>query len=809
MQDFTGVPAVVDLAALRDTLSHHGENPEKINPQIPVDLVIDHSVSVDFYANNSSYEQNVDLEYQRNEERYRFLKWGQANLKNFRVVPPGTGIIHQINLEYLAKVAWVKEIDGKNWVFPDSLVGTDSHTTMINALSVVGFGVGGIEAEAAMLGQPITMKLPEVIGVKLIGQLKEGVTATDLVLTIVETLRKKDVVGKIVEFYGESASSLSIGDRAVLSNMAPEYGATCGIFPVDQKTIDFLSLTGRADHSIRLVEKYAKEQGFWYDENEEDPIFTDLIVFDLSKVESSLSGPKRPQDRVSLNNMSNNFSKVLNEAYRIEQDIDSIPVPNENFSLNHGDVVIAAITSCTNTSNPSLMIGAGLVAAKANAYGLKVKPWVKTSLAPGSKVVTRYLEHSNLQSSLDELGFNLVGYGCSTCIGNSGPLPKDISETINRNGLVACSVLSGNRNFEGRINPDVKANYLASPALVVVYALMGTVRKNPFTDPIGVAKDGKNIYLKDIWPTEDEIEKVINKSVSSQMFQKVYEDVFSGDKRWRSIEVSKSATYDWNDQSTYIRNPSIFFSVKKEVLKEFSIENCSVLALLGDSVTTDHISPAGVIADESEAASYLSSKGVAKNDFNSYGSRRGNHEVMSRGTFANIRLHNSMALDQEGGFTKHIPTDELVSIFEASKRYRMNQVPLIVFAGKQYGMGSSRDWAAKGPFLLGVKAIVAESYERIHRSNLIGMGIMPLCFSGDDSWQSLDLDGSEMIDLSGIGELRPNMKVKATIKRKDGTKLVVDLLSRIDTEDELKYFKYGGILLYVVTNRFLTDSAKE
>ncbi|CAN7940720.1 aconitate hydratase 1 [Rickettsia endosymbiont of Ixodes pacificus] len=789
MQDFTGVPAIVDLAAMRDAMKKIGGDPLKINPLIPVDLVIDHSVSVDSYAAKDSFDKNVQMEMKRNIERYAFLKWGQQAFNNFKVVPPGTGICHQVNLEYLAKVVWHKD----GLAYPDSLVGTDSHTTMVNGLSVLGWGVGGIEAEAAMLGQPLTMILPEVIGVKLTGKLIGIATATDLVLTVTEMLRKKRVVGKFVEFFGEGLKNLTIADRATISNMSPEYGATCGFFPIDQETIKYLELTGREKTQIKLVEKYATEQNLWYD-FEHEAEYTEVLELDLSTVHSSLAGPKRPQDRVNLNDVASNFKHELSNFALENKDIDKkYAVANQNYEIGNGDVVIAAITSCTNTSNPSVMIGAALLAKKALEYGLKVKPWVKTSLAPGSKVVTEYLNLRGLDKYLDELGFNLVGYGCTTCIGNSGPLNPEIEETINKNGLVVASVLSGNRNFEGRINPLTKASYLGSPILVVAYALSGTLNIDLTNMPIG-----ENIYLKDIWPSKEEIDEVIANSINSSMFIEKYSDIFSGTKEWKDLQVTTSSNYNWDKNSTYINNPPYFEDIGSEnSIKD--IKSAKILAIFGDSITTDHISPAGSISKTSPAAKYLTDHHIEPLDFNSYGSRRGNHKVMMRGTFANIRIKNEMCKGVEGGFTINQLSGTQQTIYDAAMDYKAHDVPVVIFAGKEYGSGSSRDWAAKGPGLLGVKAVIAESFERIHRSNLVGMGILPLTFTDNNTRLDLKLDGSETIDIIGLSEnIRPYNPVKCVIKKQTGEIRTIDLILQIFTDNEINYINHGSIMHFVV-----------
>ncbi|MCW8195024.1 aconitate hydratase AcnA [Proteobacteria bacterium 005FR1] len=795
MQDFTGVPAVVDLAAMRDAVDRLGEDPAVINPLSPVDLVIDHSVMVDKFASPSAYRDNVAIEMERNGERYQFLRWGQSAFDNFRVVPPGTGICHQVNLEYLGKVVWSTEVNGEHYAFPDTLVGTDSHTTMINGLGVLGWGVGGIEAEAAMLGQPVSMLIPDVVGFKLTGSLQEGVTATDLVLTVVEMLRKHGVVGKFVEFFGEGLNDLPLADRATIGNMAPEYGATCGFFPVDQETLNYLKLSGRDQHTIDLVEAYAKAQGMWRDDNV-TPSYSSTLELDLSTVVPSLAGPKRPQDRVALANLKDAIDLVIKTSGDNKE--STVPVEGTDYDLSDGDVVIAAITSCTNTSNPAVMLAAGLVAKKAAEKGLTRKPWVKTSLAPGSKVVTKYFEKSGLQPYLDEMGFNLVGYGCTTCIGNSGPLPEEIEKAVDAGDLTVCSVLSGNRNFEGRIHQKVRANWLASPPLVVVFALAGTTKIDLATEPVAENDKGEKIYLKDIWPSNKEVSDAIA-TVNSEMFTSEYADVFSGDEFWQSIKFTPSRTYPWKSDSTYIQNPPFFEeTVKGGDNKQMEdVSDARILALLGDSITTDHISPAGAIAENSPAGRYLMEHGVAKRDFNSYGSRRGNHEVMMRGTFANVRIRNEMVPGVEGGYTKYLPTDEQMSIYDASMAYQKDGTPLVVIAGKEYGTGSSRDWAAKGTRLLGVKAVVAESFERIHRSNLIGMGVLPLQFIENDR-KSLKLTGEETISIRGVSDLKPGGHVILSVKRPDGKTESCELRSRIDTADELSYFKAGGILQYVL-----------
>ncbi len=794
MQDFTGVPAIVDLAAMRAAMAKLGGNPEKINPLVPVDLVIDHSVQVDSFANQQAFLKNVEFEMNRNSERYQFLRWGQSAFENFRVVPPGTGICHQVNLEYLANVVWQREADGETMAYPDTLVGTDSHTTMINGLGVLGWGVGGIEAEAAMLGQPISMVIPEVIGVKFTGKLKEGIIATDLVLRVTELLRQKGVVAKFVEFFGPGLNELPLADRATISNMSPEYGATCGFFPVDDETLAYMRLTGRSEHIIELVEAYAKAQGLWRENDEADPIFTDIVEIDLSSIEPSLAGPKRPQDRVSVSQLNQVFTKIMQEA-GVESDATPVPVADNHYQLSHGAVVIAAITSCTNTSNPSALIAAGLLAKKAIEKGLLTKPWVKTSLAPGSKVVTDYLVKAGLQNYLDQLGFNLVGYGCTTCIGNSGPLPEAIHNAISDHNLFVSSVLSGNRNFEGRVHPLTKANWLASPPLVVAYALAGTTRINLHTDPIATNKQGEGIYLKDIWPSNQEIATVVKTIVSSDMFKRQYSDVFSGDDTWRNLPIPQSKIYQWDDKSTYVKHPPFFTGMTSELPKLNDINKATILALLGDSITTDHISPAGAIKPSSPAGEYLKDHQVAVKDFNSYGSRRGNHEVLMRGTFANIRIRNEMVPDVEGGFTRHISSNEILTIYDAAMRYANENTPLVVIAGKEYGTGSSRDWAAKGTLLLGVNAVIAESFERIHRSNLIGMGVLPLEFLNNETRQTLALTGEEQISISGINQqLEPRTHLTAQIHYADGREHMIKLLTRIDTEDEMNYYKNGGIL---------------
>jgi aconitate hydratase len=798
MQDFTGVPAVVDLAAMREAMKLLGQDPKKINPQSTVDLVIDHSVQVDKFASPEAYRFNVELEMERNAERYQFLRWGQQSFENFRVVPPGTGICHQVNLEKLAQCVWTKKIRGNMFAFPDTVVGTDSHTTMVNALGVLGWGVGGIEAEAAMLGQPISMLIPEVIGFKFTGKLREGITATDLVLTVTQMLRQKGVVGKFVEFFGSGLDALSLADRATIANMAPEYGATCGFFPIDEITLDYLRSTGRSQETLSLVEAYCKEQGLWRDESTEDPIFTDTESLDLSTVEASLAGPKRPQDKVVLSEIAN---ATANEFQAEKVDVNKKMPIDEGLTLTHGDVVIAAITSCTNTSNPSVLMAAGLMARNAVEKGLSCKPWVKTSLAPGSKVVSEYLSITGLQTYLDTLGFNLVGYGCTTCIGNSGPLREDIEKAVTGGDLHVASVLSGNRNFEGRVHPLVKANWLASPPLVVAFALAGTTLINLTKDSLGSDKDGNPVYLKDIWPSNFEIAYEVEK-ITAQMYEEQYAEVFEGDSDWKALPVTESLTYEWNPTSTYVQHPPFFKGISACPVPVKDITEARVLALLGDSITTDHISPAGAIKSNSPAGAYLKEKGVAIKDFNSYGSRRGNHEVMMRGTLSNIRLRNEMLEGVEGGMTRHIPSNEELSIFDAAMLYQKEETPLVIIAGKEYGTGSSRDWAAKGTTLLGVQAVIAESFERIHRSNLIGMGVLPLQFLSGENRKTLGLTGDEIISIKGIADkLMPSKKLGATITFPSGETKEITLLCRIDTENELAYFQHGGILQYVMRSQ--------
>ncbi|KTD63130.1 Aconitate hydratase [Legionella santicrucis] len=799
MQDFTGVPAVVDLAAMRAAIAKMGGNPDKISPLSPVDLVIDHSVMVDKFGTQDALTVNTEIELKRNKERYEFLRWGQKAFDNFQVVPPGTGICHQVNLEYLGKTVWTSDDNGNLYAYPDTLVGTDSHTTMINGLGILGWGVGGIEAEAAMLGQPVSMLIPEVIGFKLSGKMKEGITATDLVLTVTQMLRKKGVVGKFVEFYGPGLSDLPLADRATISNMAPEYGATCGFFPIDKETIRYLDLTGRDKHTVALVESYAKAQGMWYDKDSEDPVFTDTLELDLSTIVPSLAGPKRPQDKVTLSTLPVEFSSFLKEAGKEDEKDNSFTVKNHDFQMKHGNVVIAAITSCTNTSNPSVLMAAGLVAKKAVEKGLTRKPWVKSSLAPGSKVVTDYLKQTGLQSYLDQLGFNLVGYGCTTCIGNSGPLPDAISHCISDNDLVVSAVLSGNRNFEGRVHPQVRANWLASPPLVVTYALCGTTTIDLSKEPIGKDNHGNDVYLKDIWPSNAEIAAEVSK-VTGSMFRKEYAEVFRGDEHWQAIKTSSGKTYGWDEDSTYIQHPPFFDNLKAKPDPIKPIKQAYVLALFGDSITTDHISPAGSIKANSPAGLYLKSKGVDEKEFNSYGSRRGNHEVMMRGTFANIRIRNEMTPGQEGGITRYIPSGDIMPIYDAAMLYQKDHHDLVIIAGKEYGTGSSRDWAAKGTNLLGVKAVITESFERIHRSNLIGMGVLPLQLCNDMTRKTLNLKGDERISIEVSDSLKPGSMIPVTIERADGQVEQIQTLCRIDTADELEYYKNGGILQYVLRN---------
>ncbi|MBT0957148.1 aconitate hydratase AcnA [Alphaproteobacteria bacterium KMM 3653] len=799
MQDFTGVPAVVDLAAMRDGIVALGGDAEKINPLNPVDLVIDHSVMIDEFGNPRAFQMNVDREYERNIERYTFLKWGQSAFDNFRVVPPGTGICHQVNLEYLSQTVWTdKDQNGTEVAYPDTLVGTDSHTTMVNGAAVLGWGVGGIEAEAAMLGQPISMLIPEVVGFKLTGKMMEGTTGTDLVLKVVEMLREKGVVSKFVEFYGEGLDSLPLADRATIANMAPEYGATCGFFPIDNETLRYLRNTGRDEARIALVEAYAKENGFWRGADY-NPIYTDTLELDMGTIVPAISGPKRPQDYVALTGAKAAFTKEMEETFKRPMGKE-VPVAGEDYTMESGKVVIASITSCTNTSNPYVMIGAGLVARKAAALGLNRKPWVKTSLAPGSQVVSAYLEAADLQDDLDKIGFNLVGYGCTTCIGNSGPIQKELSDAIAEGDLVATSVLSGNRNFEGRISPDVRANYLASPPLVVAYALAGTMDINLATDPITQTPDGKDVYLKDIWPSTQEIAELVERTVTREAFMEKYAEVFTGDEKWQSVETTDSLTYDWPTTSTYVQNPPYFQGMSKEPGVITDIKGAKVMALLGDMITTDHISPAGSFKDTTPAGQYLLEHQVSPREFNSYGSRRGNHQVMMRGTFANIRIKNEMLDGVEGGYTKG-PDGSQMSIYDACMAYQAEGTPLVVIGGQQYGAGSSRDWAAKGTALLGVKAVIAESFERIHRSNLVGMGVIPFEFTGGDSRKSLGLTGEEVFSITGLeGDLEPLSEVPCSITYADGTVKEIALKCRIDTAIEIEYVENGGVLHYVLRN---------
>ena len=822
MQDFTGVPGVVDLAAMREAVNNAGKDPALINPLSPVDLVIDHSVMVDRFGDPSAFKDNVAIEMDRNRERYEFLRWGQKAFDNFRVVPPGTGICHQVNLEYLGKTVWHRPVAGKTLAYPDTLVGTDSHTTMINGLGILGWGVGGIEAEAAMLGQPVSMLIPEVIGFRITGKLREGITATDLVLTVTEMLRQKGVVGKFVEFYGDGLKDMPVADRATIANMAPEYGATCGFFPVDDQTLTYLRLSGRDDDQLALVEAYAKAQGLWREPGHE-PVYTDTLELDMGQVEASLAGPKRPQDRVALKDMKATFERLMAEgedpgqsreakleseggqtavgvmdSYFEHPSSQSLTMDGQDMRLDPGAVVIAAITSCTNTSNPSVMMAAGLLAQNAVAKGLTTRPWVKTSLAPGSKVVTEYLRVAGLQQALDQLGFNLVGYGCTTCIGNSGPLPEAVEKAISDGDLTVASVLSGNRNFEGRVHPLVKTNWLASPPLVVAYALAGNVRVDLTKDPLGYDRDGKPVYLKDVWPSQDEIAQAVEQ-VRTEMFRKEYDAVFDGDDNWRSIQVPDSKVYAWSDESTYIQHPPFFEGLGEEPEPLEDIREARILALLGDSVTTDHISPAGSFKPDTPAGRYLQERGVAPKDFNSYGSRRGNHEVMMRGTFANVRIRNEMLDGVEGGFTRHVPSGEQMPIYDAAMRYQDEGTPLVVIAGKEYGTGSSRDWAAKGTRLLGVRAVIAESYERIHRSNLIGMGVMPLQFPEGVDRKTLKLTGDETLTIEGLsGDIEPGQTLTLTVTYADGRTETCPLTARIDTANEAVYFRHGGILHYVV-----------
>ncbi|MGH6952813.1 MAG: aconitate hydratase AcnA, partial [Alphaproteobacteria bacterium] len=824
MQDFTGVPAVVDLAAMREASIRSGGDPERVNPLVPVDLVIDHSVMVDHFGTPDSFRRNVEVEFARNRERYEFLRWGQTAFRNFRVVPPGTGICHQVNLEYLAQVVWSAEEGADTLAYPDTVVGTDSHTTMVNGLAVLGWGVGGIEAEAAMLGQPISMVIPEVVGFRLVGAPKEGATATDLVLTVTQSLRKKGVVGKFVEFFGSGLDALSLADRATIANMAPEYGATCGLFPIDRETIRYLSFTGRDAGRVALVEAYAKAQGMWRELDAPEPVFTDTIELDLASVEPSLAGPKRPQDRVALSAAARSFETALAELsggagakaavaapakakaasakageLKAPKAGREVPVAGESYALADGHVVIASITSCTNTSNPSVLVAAGLLARKARERGLTTKPWVKTSFAPGSQVVTDYLEAGGLQRDLDALGFALVAYGCTTCIGNSGPLPEPIAKTVEAGDLVVAAVLSGNRNFEGRIHPLTKANYLASPPLCVAYALAGSMRVDLTKDPLGIGSDGKPVYLQDVWPSNGEIRAVIDRVLRPEMYRKRYGNVFDGDALWRSVASAGGRTYAWRDSSTYVRHPPYFESGAGRTERIADVRGARILALLGDSVTTDHISPAGSIRADSPAGKYLVGNKVTPTDFNSYGARRGNHEVMMRGTFANIRIRNEMVPEVVGGVTRHVPSGDVMPIYDAAMRYREEGTPLVIVAGKEYGTGSSRDWAAKGTLLLGVRAVIAESYERIHRSNLVGMGVLPLQFPDGVTRKTLRLEGRETVDILGVeAGLKPRMDVRCRLKRADGGTEELTLVARIDTLEEVEYLKKGGILHYVL-----------
>ena len=798
MQDFTGVPAVVDLAAMRDAMEGLGGDAQKINPLVPVHLIIDHSVMVDEFGNPKAFGKNVELEYQRNGERYEFLKWGSNAFGNFQVVPPGTGICHQVNLEHIAQCVWTgPDQSGETVAYPDTLVGTDSHTTMVNGLGVLGWGVGGIEAEAAMLGQPVSMLIPEVVGFRLDGEMREGITATDLVLTVTQMLRQKGVVGRFVEFYGPGLDNMTVADRATIANMAPEYGATCGFFPVDQRTLDYLDLTGRDADRIALVKAYAQAQGLWRDGSAVEPVFTDTLELDMATIEPSLAGPKRPQDRVLLSGVDEQFNGDLESLYHKAEE-PRVPIEGEDFDFGNGDVAIAAITSCTNTSNPSVLIGAGLLARKAREKGLQTKPWVKTSLAPGSQVVTDYLNESGLSEDLNALGFDLVGYGCTTCIGNSGPLPEPISKAINERDLVAVSVLSGNRNFEGRVSPDCRANYLASPPLVVAFALKGTVRSDMIREPIGTGRNGEPVYLKDIWPSNEEIRALIDAHVHSDMFRRRYADVYHGDERWRAIEVTGGATYSWPPESTYIQNPPYFTGMTMTPNPLGDIIDARALAVFGDSITTDHISPAGAIKPDSPAGRYLLEHGVSRGEFNSYGARRGNHEVMMRGTFANIRIRNRMLDNVEGGFTRYAPTGETMPIYDAAMAYKHDGTPLVVLAGKEYGTGSSRDWAAKGTVLLGVRTVIAESFERIHRSNLVGMGVLPLQFREGENAESLGLTGNETFTVTGVANIQPRQDVQVQVTRADGSTGSFTARCRIDTYNELEYFRSGGILHYVL-----------
>jgi len=797
LQDYTGIPAVADLAAMREAVKEKNKDPNTINPLSSVDLVIDHSVQVDKFANKNSLKENVDIEFNRNAERYSFLKWGQQAFNNFRIVPPGTGICHQVNLEYLSKVVWNEKYKNEEYIFPDTLVGTDSHTTMVNGLSVLGWGVGGIEAEAGMLGQPISMLIPEVVGFEMKSKMPEGTTATDLVLTVVKMLRDKGVVGKFVEFYGEGLKNLTLADRATIANMAPEYGATCGFFPIDDETLKYLKFSGRNDHSVEIVKRYAKEQGLWASQEVE---FTDTLSLDMSTIVPTISGPKRPQDKVLLTDASSNFKKIFSEiTKKVEPDIYKIE--NEEFKITDGDILIAAITSCTNTSNPSVLIGAGLLAKKAIEKGLMSKPWVKTSLAPGSQVVTDYLEKAGLNIYLDKLGFNLVGYGCTTCIGNSGPLAENISESIKQNNIYAVSVLSGNRNFEGRISPLIKANYLASPPLVVAYAIAGTMRFDLYNDPLGKDSNGKDIFLKDIWPSNKEIEDTLRESLNAEMFIKRYSNVSEGPEQWQKIKTDETSIYNWEDNSTYVKKPPFFENLPDEPEGFKEIKDARPLLILGDSITTDHISPAGSIQKDSPTGEYFMKHQILPKDYNSYGARRGNHEVMMRGTFANIRIRNEIAPGTEGGFTKLYPEEKVMPVYDAVVEYKKRGTDLVVIGGKEYGTGSSRDWAAKGTKLLGIKAVFAESFERIHRSNLIGMGILPLQFKDGINRTNLKLNGSELFSIIDIEKgIDPRDEVNVEIKYTTGDVKKIKMLCRIDTKNELEYYKNGGILQYVLRN---------
>lgn len=798
--DVGGFPAILDMAAMREAMVRLGGDAKTINPVLPVDLIIDHSVGIDSYGSKDSFDKNVDLEMKRNQERYAFAKWGAQAFDNLRIIPPGTGICHQINLEHLARTVWTSEDpDGKLIAYPDTLVATDSHTPMVNSLAVLGWGVGGIEAESVMLGQPISMLLPEVIGMKLTGSLKEGMTATDMVLNAVRMLREKGVVAKFVEFYGPGLASLALADRATLANMAPEYGATCGFSPVDEATMRYLRLTGREEEQLALVETYAKEQGLWRNDDDPDPIFTDTLELDLGSVEPSLAGPKRPQDTVKLADAKISFAKSLTEFVDDKAMFNPLDIDGKDHTLGHGDVVLAAITSCTNTSNPSVLMAAGLLARKARAKGLTAKPWVKTSLAPGSQVVADYLEAAGLQEDLDALGYNLVAFGCTSCLGNSGPLDEPVSKAIDDGNLVACAVLSGNRNFEGRVHPQARANYLASPPLVVAYAIAGSMNIDMFNDPLGKDQDGNDVFLKDIWPTNEEISSIIESTISPDMFRKRYADVEKGPKQWQTLAAPTGPTYEWDVTSTYFQNPPYFEDTEIEPAPLSDIHGARVLALLGDSVTTDHISPIGMISLNTPAADFLLERQVPQTDFNIYGARRGSHDIMTRGTFANIRVQNLMTPKTEGGVTKHMPSGEEMSIFEAAMRYKEEGVPLVIIGGKEYGTGSSRDWAAKGTRLLGARAVIAESYERIHRSNLIGMGVIPLQFKEGQNKDTLKFDGSEMFDVVGLeGELTPQMDITCTVTRADGSKEKIITLSRIDTLDEVEYYLNGGILQFVL-----------